>query len=212
MASLLLQAVLLPANATADAQAPAIEAIKAILEEIFSSDSNIDELDYEGTSEDGITTYKFDIQSHERSWSFGTARYYSSDNVGDNGSSYEEKVIAISMRDLFGETATDQLVAVIDVNESFPEYCDDESDGTAYGTISFGSPEALAAELLRTTKKHKADRVTGRFHDFSSAFEQLDDNEKATTLAGLLSKESALVSGLALAVADVTAQAMNARN
>ncbi len=212
MTSLLLQSVLLPPKAAADAQAPAIEALKAILEKVFSTDSNIDELVYDGTGEDGVTTYQFDVQSHERSWNFGTAHYYSSDNVGDNGSEYEEKVIAISMRDLFGETATDQLVAVVDVNESFPEYCDDESDGTAYGTISFGSPEALAAELLRTTKKHKADRVTGRFDDFTSAFEQLDDNEKATTLAGLLSKESALVSGLALAVADVTARAMEARN
>lgn len=219
MTSLLLQSVLLPPKATADAQAPAIEALKAILEKIFSSDSNIDELDYEGTSEDGVTTYKFVIQSHERSWNFGTPHFYCRDSAGDNGSAAEERVIAISMRDLYGESASDELVAISDelvaileVNESFPEYCDDESDGTAWGEISLGYPEALAAELVRTTKKSKADLVTRRFHDFTSAFEQLDNEDKATTFAELLSKEYALVSGVALAVADVTARAMDARN
>ena len=212
MTSLLLQSVLLPPKATADAQAPAIEALKAILEKIFSSDSNIDELDYEGTSEDGVTTYKFDIQSHERSWNFGTPHFYCRDSAGDNGSAEEERVIAISMRDLYGESAPDELVAILEVNESFPEYCDDESDGTAWGEISLGYPEALAAELVRTTKKSKADLVTRRFHDFTSAFEQLDNEDKATTFAELLSKEYALVSGVALAVADVTARAMDARN
>jgi hypothetical protein len=212
MTSLVLQSVLLPPKATADTQAPAIEALKAILEKIFSSDSNIDELDYEGTSEDGVTTYKFDIQSHERSWNFGTPHFYCRDSAGDNGSAAEERVIAISMRNLYGESASDELVAILEVNESFPDYCDDESDGTAWGEISFGYPEALAAELVRTTKKSKADLVTRRFHDFTSAFEQLDNEDKATTFAELLSKEYALVSGVALAVADVTARAMDARN